>query len=167
MQRRHALPLLFALLAAGLPPAASAVEPGYEDLPLMERIRQHNQAVQGEPERAAAPPDAVGLAPVPQARIDPFRISYLMQQKALAQHHGGPQFTPLQNAEAPELALKGIVSGGLALLEIQGSGVFLVREGDTVSFSRQGRNVVMKIEKIDRLSLMVRVGTLQEIIVVR
>ena len=90
-----------------------------------------------------------------------------MQQKAQARNQGGLQFTPLQNAGAPVLAMKGIVNGGLALLEVQGSGVYLVRKGDTLSLNRQGQNIVIKIEKIDHLSLMVKMGTLAEIIVVR
>lgn len=165
--------LVLALLAGILPPAAWALEANYEDLPLMEQVKVHNETVRQGPDAPHAvgliqKPEAaqVALEPVPLLRTDPFQVSYLMQQKALARH-GGPQFTPLHDAQAPELTLKGIVSGGMALLEVHGSGVFLVREGDTISLSRQGRNTVMKIEKIHRLSLMVRVGTLQEMIVVR
>lgn len=165
--------LVLALLAGIVPPAASAVEANYEDLPLMEQVKVHNETVQQGPDAPHAVglmqrPEAaqVPLEPVPQLRTDPFQVSYLMQQKALARQ-GGPQFTPLHDAPVPELTLKGVINGGMALLEVQGSGVFLVREGDTISLSRQGRNTVLKIEKIDRLSLMVKVGTLEEIIVVR
>lgn len=113
------------------------------------------------------PADLSGQTAIPQLRTDPFQISYFMQQKAQAHNQGGAQFTPLQNAQAPTLAMKGIVNEGLALLEVQGSGVYLVRKGDTLSLNRQGQNIVIKIEKIDRLSLMVKMGTLAEIIVVR
>ncbi len=111
--------------------------------------------------------DLSGQATIPQLRTDPFQISYFMQQKAQAHNQGGVQFTPLQNAQAPTLVMRGIVSGGLALLDVEGHGVYLVREGDTLSLNRQGQNTVIKIEKIDRLSLMVKMGTLAEIIVVR
>lgn len=165
--------LVPALLAGILPSVTWAVEANYEDLPLMEQVKVHNETVQQGPDVSHAvglvqKPEAaqVPLEPVPEVRTDPFRVSHLMQQKALARD-GGPQFTPLHDAQAPELTLKGIVNGGMALLEVRGAGVFLVREGDTISLSRQGRNTVMKIEKIHRLSLMVKVGTLEEIIVVR
>jgi hypothetical protein len=166
---------VFSLLAGIFPALLLAEEPNQEDLPLLEQIRVHGETLQqaGEappgPERQAeASPEAADLPlePVPRVRTDPFRVSHLMQQKVF-ERRGGPLFTPLHDAPAPDMALKGIVNGGMALLEVQGSGVFLVRAGDTISLSRQGRNTVMKIEKIDRLSLMVKVGTLEEIIVVR
>jgi len=147
--------------------------------PLLEQIEQHNETLQrtlNTPRSAdhpAPPPEPRAVAntpapvPISQVRSDPFRVSYYMQLKALQQAQGGPQLMPSQNPQIPSLFLRGIVSGGWALLEIQGSGVFLVREGDTVSLTRQGQNTVMKIEKVDRLSLLVRTGSLQEMIVVR
>lgn len=166
---------VFWLLAGIFPVLPLAGEPNHEDLPLLEQIRAHGETVRqaGEAppgpalEGEASPQVAdLPLEPVPRLRSDPFRVSHLMQQKVF-ERRGGPLFTPLHDAPAPDMTLKGIVNGGMALLEVQGSGVFLVREGDTISLSRQGRNTVMKIEKIDRLSLMVKVGTLEEIIVVR
>ncbi len=173
---KRALPTLLAVL----PSLAAAAKADYgrllNELPtLLEQIEQHDQTLQQsldtphpapQPESQAVA-EVPAPAPIPQVRTDPFQISSFMQQKAQARNLGGPQFTPLQNAQTPELALKGIVNGGLALLEVQGSGVYLVREGDTLSLNRQGQNTVMKIEKIDRLSLMVKMGTLEEIIVVR
>jgi hypothetical protein len=119
------------------------------------------------PEPEAAANFSVPTDSIPQARTDPFQISYFMQQKAQAGNQGGLQFTPLQNAHVPTLVMRGIVSGGLALLDVEGHGVYLVREGDTLSLNRQGQNTVIKIEKINRLSLMVKIGTLNEMIVVR
>jgi hypothetical protein len=183
--------MFFVLLMVTLPSTLFAVEPDYgrllDDMPaLLEQIKKRNEVMQralnhpreidrtrtvpaGEKksESERTPPDVSSLAPISQLRTDPFQISYFMQQKAQARNLGGPQFTPLQNAQAPALALKGIVNEGLALLEVQGSGVYLVRKGDTLSLNRQGQNLVIKIEKIDRLSLMVKMGTLAEIIVVR
>lgn len=181
MKSSHMPPLPLVLLSS----LVSAAEPDYGRLPdelpiLMEQIREHNETLQQalESPRAVdrsalakpaseAAANAPAPAPIPQVRSDPFQVSYFMQQKAQARNQRGPQFTPLQSAQTPTLSLKGIVNGEMALLEVQGSGVYLVREGDTLSLNRQGQNTVMKIEKIDRLSLMVRMGTLAEIIVVR
>jgi hypothetical protein len=172
------------LLLSILPPSLASAEGRdggslLHDLPpLLERIEQHNETLRQalKTPRSAddpAPPEPRAVAndpaplPTPQVRSDPFRVSYYMQLKALQQAQGGPQIMPGQNLQVPALFLRGIVSGGWALLEVQGSGVFLVREGDTVSLTRQGQNTVMKIEKVDRLSLLVRTGSLQEMIVVR
>jgi len=45
--------------------------------------------------------------------------------------------------------------------------VFLVREGDTISLQKNGKNNVLKVKKITKLSALVEVGTLGQVIVVR
>jgi hypothetical protein len=136
-------------------------------MPVRSPLRQSSGQASGAAHADPLPADLSGQTAIPQLRTDPFQISYFMQQKALAHNQGGAQFTPLQNAQAPTLIMRGIVSGGLALLDVEGHGVYLVREGDTLSLNRQGQNTVIKIEKIDHLSLMVKIGTLNEMIVVR
>lgn len=162
MKRFHAPRMFLALLAGGLPPALLAAPPNRGELPDPPAAPTAGP----KPENAHAPLDFSGLAAIPQMRTDPFRISYLMQQKALAGTQG-PRFVPLRDAQTPSMTLRGLIDNRLALLEVEGAGVYLVREGDTLSLSRQGQNTVMKIEKIDRLSLMVKMGTLEEVIVVR
>ncbi len=54
-----------------------------------------------------------------------------------------------------------------ALLEIEGSGVHVVREGDTVGLHEIGRNTVLKVVKVDSLSVIVEVGSLGQLIIVR
>jgi hypothetical protein len=105
--------------------------------------------------------------PLPAARNDPFQISYLMRQRAYRLSQGGAQFVAAPGAKTPAMVLKGLVNKKLALLEIQGVGIYMVREGDSLSFNNSGENLVIKIDKIDSLSLNVKVGTLQEVIVVR
>lgn len=100
-------------------------------------------------------------------RNDPFQTSYLMRQRAYRQSQGGAQFVAAPGAKTPAMVLKGLVNKKLALLEIQGVGIYMVREGDSLSFNNNGENLVIKIDKIDSLSLNVKVGTLQEVIVVR
>jgi hypothetical protein len=70
------------------------------------------------------------------------------------------------------LRLKAIVLSGdstLGLIEIGSEGVFLVREGDIVSYrtGAGGSNSVIKIKEINDLNLVVEAGTLGEIIVLR
>lgn len=104
---------------------------------------------------------------MPAERNDPFQVSSLMRQRAYLQSQGGMQFVAAPNAKTPTMTLKGLVNKNLALLEIQGVGTYMVRQGDSLSFNKGGENLVIKIEKIDSLSLNVKVGTLQEVIVVR
>lgn len=102
---------------------------------------------------------------------DPFAISPLMDQEAALQGRG-MRFTPLApGGKTPELKLRGIVNGRdggrVALLDVGGAEVYLVREGDTISLHNAGRNTVIKIKEVSHLSLLAEVGTLGEVIIVR
>jgi hypothetical protein len=107
-----------------------------------------------------------GAPSLATARTDPFQLSALMQQKVF-QAQGGVQFVAQPGARTPAMKLKGLLNKTLALIEIEGAGVHLVRAGDTLSLNKTGENLVIKIEKVDTLSLNVKVGTLEEMIVVR
>jgi len=102
---------------------------------------------------------------------DPFAVSELMLTEAQRQGTG-PQFFPSQDPEAvPVLRLKAFIEGHeeqpIALLEVQGHGVYLVRSGDVISLQSGGRNTVLKVQEITNLSVLVQIGTLGQVIVVR
>lgn len=83
-----------------------------------------------------------------------------------------PAFTPLEKAvKIPKMHLRGLLHGAkgeiLALLEIEKGGVYLVREGDSVGLHEFGVDSVIRIQKIDRLHLVVESGTLGQLIIVR
>ena len=74
----------------------------------------------------------------------------------------------------PPLKLRGIVKPGdqstvVALLEVGGSGkqIHMVKIGDEIAFDRSDPSLVFKIREIDRLSVIVEVGTLGDVIIVR
>ena len=72
----------------------------------------------------------------------------------------------------PKLTLKGVVfkkniEEPLALLDIGGHGVHMVRIGDEIGFNPASPKQVLKIKKISRLNVIVEVGTLGDLIVVR
>ena len=72
----------------------------------------------------------------------------------------------------PKLTLKGVVfkkniKEPLALLDIGGHGVHMVRIGDEIGFNPASPKQVLKIKKISRLNVIVEVGTLGDLIVVR
>lgn len=167
-------------------PVPSAYDPLMENLPaVLDRVREHNEPLKqaleppGFQDQAASrtveTPSAGGdretfrVSPeaIPQLRRDPFQISYLMQQKAHQKGTGEARFVAVPGVRTPAMSLKGLVNNRLALLEVEGAGVYLVREGDTLSLHKTGEHLVIKIDKIDALSLNVRVGALEEIIVVR
>lgn len=97
------------------------------------------------------------------------------RQVATARRGGLPgelTLQPLQNAvKLPKMRLRGVVNDGAnqlaALLELEGIGVYVVREGDTVGLYEAGSNHVIQIQKINRLNLLVKAGSVGQIIVVR
>jgi len=111
----------------------------------------------------------------PSAR-DPFTTSNRMygevgnQSAALAGNGQGfvAGFGP---QKAPKMKLKGFVNRGsnkkVALLEVEGAGVYLVGEGDEIGLQAIGQNSVIKIIKIDSKGLRVQTGQVNQVIVVR
>ncbi|OUR72244.1 hypothetical protein A9Q78_07360 [Methylophaga sp. 41_12_T18] len=72
----------------------------------------------------------------------------------------------------PKLKLRGIIlaaenSSPLALLEIAGSEVHMVRVGDEISFNSSDPNQVLKVKSISRLNIVVEVGSLGDLVMVR
>lgn len=97
---------------------------------------------------------------------DPFAVTTAMLSNEGQQLKADIDFVPLQgNLKIPNMRLKGIITGKgnkemAALLEVDGLGVFVVREGDTVGLHGigNGRDVI-QIESISRLSLIVKSGS--------
>jgi len=111
---------------------------------------------------------------------DPFALTnQLVRQDLKRGEASGNQmsnrnynFTRLSSSvEVPKLTLRGLILKSehekAAILEVEGLGTYVVREGDTVSIPSGGMNNVIKVTQIDRLSLLIEVGKLGEVIVVR
>ena len=176
-------------LSSALPVYAQQVQEaqGLEDLltntvegltPALDVMRRHKARLSEQLSEAGPPGDRMSPGSLvrdtarPDPERDPFATTPLMEQTATRGQKSGPDFTPLPAASTtPHLKLRGIVSGGdgarLALLDVSGSGVYLVREGDTISLHGSERNTVIKVEEMNHLTLTVSVGTLGEIVVVR
>lgn len=109
---------------------------------------------------------------------DPFTPSVLMYEQAGAVANIDADafgFRPTPDdvdIKIPQMRLKGFVTPEgaqeqLALLEITGKGVFMVREGDEINIDpRQPANAV-RISEISRLSVTIETGTLGRIRVLR
>jgi hypothetical protein len=71
----------------------------------------------------------------------------------------------------PRMKLKGFVNRGLkkivALLEVEGAGVYLVSEGDEIGLQAIGQNSVIKVIKVDVNGVRVQAGRVNQVIVVR
>ena len=81
-------------------------------------------------------------------------------------------FTRLKTGvKVPKLTLKGLILKSeeekAAVLQVGRFGTYIVREGDTISIPDGPKNNVIKVTKIDRLSLLIEVGKLGEVIIVR
>jgi hypothetical protein len=85
--------------------------------------------------------------------------------------NGAYGFIPsLQGNKIPQMKLKGFIDKDdepLALLEIQGKGTFMVREGDEINIDPSNPRQAIRISKITRLSITVETGTLGSIRVLR
>ncbi len=113
--------------------------------------------------------------PEPSVVRDPFTPSRLMyeivgSQSGLA--NGAYGFVPtLQGVKIPKMKLRGFIDKEndkpLALLEIQGAGTFMVREGDEINIDPSQPRQAIRISKITRLSVTVETGTLGSIRVLR
>ena len=110
---------------------------------------------------------------------DPFALTSRMRNLIPSQRASGENSTDSAyefqrlstGVKVPKLKLKGLIVKSevdkAAVLDIQGLGSYVVREGDTLSIPDGSVNNVIKVTKIDRLSLMIEVGKLGEVIIVR
>ncbi len=108
---------------------------------------------------------------------DPFSPSRLMYEQAGAAANIDSEifgFRPSENTDIniPKMRLRGFITPEgsqeqLALLEITGNGVYMVREGDEINIDpRQPANAI-RISEISRLSVTIETGTLGRIRVLR
>lgn len=102
---------------------------------------------------------------------DPFSPTPVILQAAKRYGSAGG-FVPAQGPQSvPPLQLRGYLHSSDttpgALLEVNGVGIYLVHVGDTISLQRQGGETVLKVREINKLNVLVEVGTLGHIVVVR
>lgn len=108
--------------------------------------------------------------PVDLTTRDPFSVS---ETVAIGSESvGGYEFYPSEGANLlPKLRLRGYIGDEddtpVALLDIENHGIFLVRKGDTVGLQIGGRNTVLKIKDITKLSVLVEVGTIGQVVIVK
>lgn len=109
-----------------------------------------------------------------QSARDPFSASDKLTARTdkPRPRPAGPQFTPREQAvKIPKMHLRGHLQGKngqvIALLEIEGGGVYLVRENDTVGLHEFGYDSVIRIKQINRLYLVIESGSLGKAIIVR
>jgi len=106
-----------------------------------------------------------------EIKRDPFAASKSLGVESQRQD-GGFEFLPSDGTQKlPNLKLRGYIGDKdkdpMALLDVEGRGVFLVRKGDTVGLQISGRHTVIKIKDITNLSIFVEVGTLGQVVIVR
>lgn len=158
---------------------------------ILSRLSAPNSAGGGS---AFAPPE-VPTGQDGSGGRDPFAITARLQRVSTGGIEGVqfvPQAEPVTSRELPRMQLRGLIKASstttarqirfsgaspesaaedprlkAALLEIDGAGVYVVREGDTVGLHRLGKSSVLKIIGVTELSVVVEVGTLGEVIVVR
>lgn len=111
----------------------------------------------------------------PQLIRDPFSPSTLMYETISSQsllNRGNAGFMPsIEGMRVPKMRLKGFIEksseSNIALLEIEGSGTFMVREGDEINIDPSRPRNAIRITNINRLSVTVETGMLGTIRVLR
>jgi hypothetical protein len=111
-----------------------------------------------------------GASKEPYWQRDPFTPSLLMYEQLGKQTQ--PGFIPSQGqGNIPRMKLLGLITQNkdqyLALLEIQGIGTFMVREGDEFNIDPAHPKSAIRISKITRLSVTVETGRMGRIQVLR
>ena len=106
---------------------------------------------------------------------DPFTTSELMQSESGRLSNGstpgGRGFIPNMGVgQVPKMELKGFVDGKqpMAMLEIEGiKRVFNVHKGDEIDLRIYRMPVVIQIMDVNGLSVKIRTGTINQVLVVR
>lgn len=156
----------FLLFASGAQAAANEARPAGEPVPLGAQLKVVPLKETAKAKRSG---DAGS-----EAR-DPFSWSRKLMGQAerpAAPGRFGTDFTPLepQSGGLPKMHLRGHVQGAdgrsVALLEIEGGGVHMVREKDTVGLHDLGFDSAIRIKKITRLQVTVEAGSLGRLIIV-
>lgn len=155
------------------------VEEIHQAVPALESTRKRSEAelpAATPPRKIAPPPPAApgAIKDLSQAR-DPFTTSETMYREMGQQSVSGAGrgFVPALGMDnVPKMKLKGIFSSNrkqpaTALLEVEGAGVFLVRNGDEIGLQAIGRNQVLKVIKVDALKVEVQAGQINQVIIVR
>lgn len=125
---------------------------------------------------AVVPPGRNGRARSASGALqrDPFSVT----NRVRTQSERPPAFSPYGSEEGsaepaktmPKMRLRGHLKGAdgrtAALLEIEGAGVYIVRERDTVGLHELGIDTAIRIKKINRLNMLVEAGSLGRMIIV-
>ncbi|ABK98447.1 hypothetical protein Ppro_0817 [Pelobacter propionicus DSM 2379] len=125
---------------------------------------------------AVVPPGRNGRARSASGALqrDPFSVT----NRVRTQSERPPAFSPYGSEEGsveqartmPKMRLRGHLRGTdgriAALLEIEGAGVYIVRERDTVGLHELGIDTAIRIKKINRLNMLVEAGSLGRMIIV-
>lgn len=94
------------------------------------------------------------------------------RRRAELEKQENPQFSAVElRRRMPKIELRGFLESKgtkpVAIIEITGAGVLLVKEGDQISLQNDDVNTVLQIKELTNLSVHVEIGTLGRVIVVR
>lgn len=126
------------------------------------------------PEGAYATPTPV-VRQWPQQVRDPFTPSALMYEtvgKQSGMTNSAYGFLPsIEGVKIPKMKLRGLLNqergNYIALLDVEGAGTFMVREGDEFNIDPSQPKNAIRVDKITRLSVTVETGVLGSIRVLR
>lgn len=102
---------------------------------------------------------------------NPFSDTGLIYKEAEQQRMGSVSATSRLPEGVPNLLLRGYIEGedrrSAALIEIQGAGVYVVHEGDSLNVHSGRQNIQLKVREIRNMNAIVGVGVRGQEIIVR
>lgn len=102
---------------------------------------------------------------------NPFSDTELIHREAEQKRMGPVSVTSKLPEGIPNLLLRGYIEGNnkksAALLEIQGSGVYVIHEGDSLNLHSGQQNILLKVREIRNMNAIVGVGVRGQEIIVR
>ncbi len=131
-----------------------------------------NVVLEPQPLTGAGTGDSAVEAAGAGEKRDPFATTEYLENQKISPEPDKRTFRVMDTpGRLPKMKLKGHLQGAdketLALLEIEGGEVHLVREGDTVGLHDLGFSGAIRIRKIDRLHLVIEAGSYGQLIIVR
>lgn len=166
---------LLPLVAAG---AAMAQTPALDKIPeVTEMLHRHQtllrETVEGVEPGKSATKEAKSAMREPKSKEsglsharDPFALTTLMLP-------GGGTFQSGEGGAGrlPALHLRGLAQhsgqAGLALIEVEGSGTYMLRVGDIVTVRSEQNPLALRLKRIHTSSVEVEAGSSQQVVVVR
>lgn len=149
---------------AEIPPVEQSLQENVDMIKNYYELINEKMQRQPQPQRSVRP----GYQGEKRDPFSPTRQIHAAQKKEI---DPTMDFQPLLQTRIPRMSFRGLINQGedqtVALLEIEGNGMHIVREGDAIGIYGQESRSIIRVRAINRLSLEIETGLQGQIIIVR